>query len=357
MDEEEKLLNDLKSKMTDQQQQDMREILQAELKRRMDEKNKAAQLGRSREKSTVKSSQLSGGLDQQHLGEMYADLDGDIRTLRLRKLERQLAEAKSQARKYGKFMKPKKAPVAESSMDAGNGDSYAGAPHMGQRRMENANLRGLFLMAGIVGLAALKVIFSTGVVDASSALQNTTVAPKAVQNQAQNENTAADTDNAERSAVTTANVASVSVPELAGEFQHSGAYLSESEKQVLTSLDARRVELEKRRTALDQKETELKNQSQALAERIAELRSLTSKLADLRKEKDSRYEARLEQLANVYGSMVPKEAAPLIGKLDEGIALALLERMPGKRMGQILSVMEPDRAVELTKSLTDKGKL
>jgi flagellar motility protein MotE (MotC chaperone) len=55
--------------------------------------------------------------------------------------------------------------------------------------------------------------------------------------------------------------------------------------------------------------------------------------------------------------MAPKEAAILIAKLEPEIALSLLERMPGKRMGQILSLMDPARAIELTKGLSDKKQL
>ena len=44
-------------------------------------------------------------------------------------------------------------------------------------------------------------------------------------------------------------------------------------------------------------------------------------------------------------SMAPNEAAPLIAKLDEKTALALLKKLPSKRMGQVLSAMDPDKAV------------
>lgn len=133
----------------------------------------------------------------------------------------------------------------------------------------------------------------------------------------------------------------------------SGSW-TETDKQILSELDARRVELEKRREELEKKEQMLGLQAETLASRLAELRGLTSKLKEFRKQKDSLYEARLEQLANVYGSMAPNEAAPLIAKLEDDIGLSLLERMPGKRMGQILSMMPSERAIELTKSLTDK---
>ncbi|MCB0358142.1 MAG: hypothetical protein KDD44_00845 [Bdellovibrionales bacterium] len=144
----------------------------------------------------------------------------------------------------------------------------------------------------------------------------------------------------------------------AGHYQMQiGQNVSESERQLLTDLDARRVELEKRRENLERREQEVAAQESELVARLTELRTLTRTLQENRKQLNHRYEARMEQLANVYGSMAPSEAAPLIAKLDDTIALALLQRMPGKRMGQILSLMEQQRAIELTKMITERGQL
>ncbi len=297
---------------------------------------------RSADKSTVKSSQLSGGLDREHLGQMYAELGGDLKTAKMRRLEAQLAEAKRQAGRYGKLLKPNKRAQRNSDYDR---VTESEREVVGQG-MGGVNLRSMLLMGGIVCLASLKVIFSTGIVDASSSLpENSSIG----QARAVSVDSTVVTQEGKLAQI------GAEVPTQLMTAQRSDR-VSETEKQVLLSLDARRVALEQRRTMLEQKENELKQQQQALAERVAELKSLTVQLAEQRKERDAKFEARLEQLAAVYGSMAPNEAAPLVGKLDEEIALALLERMPGKRMGQILSVMEQDRAVELTRKLTNRGK-
>jgi flagellar motility protein MotE (MotC chaperone) len=212
-------------------------------------------------------------------------------------------------------------------------------------------------MAVIVVLAGLKVLSSTGLVDAStrekvelrpdsramlSMPSADKVSPDGIKKKGgESEETSEPVMNA------------VQVPSM----NVANGSLTEAEKRVLLSLDDRRVELERRKASLDKKEAEIKKQTRVLAERMAELRSLTARLAEVREEKDRKYDVRMEQLAGVYGSMAPNEAAPLIAKLDEKIALALLQRMTGKRMGQILSVMDPEQAVALTKSLTDRQKL
>lgn len=129
---------------------------------------------------------------------------------------------------------------------------------------------------------------------------------------------------------------------------------SGSERELAVDLDARRVELEKRKEGLDRREEELKAQADALTERLAELRGLTARLGEVRKTEDTRKQSKFDQLANVYTAMAPNEAATLLSRLEPSITIDLLERMPEKRIGQILGLMERDRAVELTRLLTER---
>lgn len=324
MDETDIALQALKEQMTEQQRQDMADLLKAELIRR--EKEKMSK-GMPKMKSSVQASGMSSGLGVSDIGGMYADSDQAIRELRVRKLEREIEEAKRQQQRIGRPA-PRKIPTSSPL-----GQMIASPTGIS---LPKVNLKGLAVISVLVLLSGLKVVFSTGVVDAAMSKQETPPAESMVR--AATSATAA--------TVTTAPVQSV-----------APGNWSEVDKRLLTSLDARRVELEKRSSILDKREEELQLQTQALNDKLAELRGLNQKLSEFRKEKDQRYEARMEQLANVYGSMSPNEAAPLLAKLDDEIGLALLERMPGKRMGQILGLMTPDRAIEFTRILSDKGKL
>ena len=341
MDEEDRALEQLKAQMTGKQRQEMADLLKSELKRRMKAKTEAS-MAKPKEKSKVTSSGIGGGLDRQSAGEMYQEMDKTVQELRVRKLEAQLNEAKRNAQRYGKFLKPQK----------GLKERFLSPEMISMPRVSGsaAPLKSLLLMSAIVLLAVLKVIFSSGVVNASPSPAKNQIKPAPIDGNIQAEAAPAEQQQAQAAGEEKRAEQPAPVAQTPGNW-------SSAEKQVLTALDARRVDLEKRKAALDKKETEIKNQAQALADRVAELRTLTEKLAKIREEKDQRFEARMGQLADVYGSMAPTEASPLIAKLDTQIALGLLERMPGKRMGQILSAMEPQRAIELTKSLTDRKKI
>jgi flagellar motility protein MotE (MotC chaperone) len=132
------------------------------------------------------------------------------------------------------------------------------------------------------------------------------------------------------------------------------ASLSKEEVHILTTLDARRAELEERARRFEEKEQELSKRDREFVTKVQELRDLTEQLKLEREKSEKKRNAQLEQLANVYGSMAPQEAAGLIEQLDITIALPLMERMPEKRIGQILALMSRERALAMTKMLSGR---
>lgn len=138
--------------------------------------------------------------------------------------------------------------------------------------------------------------------------------------------------------------------------RESGPNWSKEEVKVLTALDHRRAELEERSSRLDDREMELGARDQALAVKLVELKELTDRLRTDRDRSDKQKNGQLDQLANVYGSMNPPEAAQLLGQLDVTVALSLIERMPEKRIGQILALMSPERALKITNLLSERTR-
>lgn len=136
----------------------------------------------------------------------------------------------------------------------------------------------------------------------------------------------------------------------------SGPQWTKEQAKILTALDARRVELEERGQRLDKREGEFGAKEREVAVRLTALKELSEKLKNEREKGDKQRNTQLDQLANVYGSMNPPEAAHLLEQLDIQVALSLVERMPEKRMAQILSLMNAQRALELTNLLTHRER-
>ena len=130
---------------------------------------------------------------------------------------------------------------------------------------------------------------------------------------------------------------------------------SKEEYKILVSLDSRRQELEERSKKLDDRSMDQDRRDREFAAKLTELRELTDKLKVDRDKDDKKRENQLAQLSNVYGSMAPEEAAALMEQLDVTIALSLIQRMPEKRIGQILSHMSPERALAITRMMSGPG--
>ncbi len=322
--DEESLIR-LRAKMSEKERQEMAEIIGAELRRRNEEKVEMKQ-GTStggNAKSSVRNSPLSSGLDQDSLRELYAETASKVKNARMRKLDQAFEQTRALQRNQA----------------IGQGSRERTLPRIPRVFSGSLPFGKTALFAGILILSGVKILFATGVVSAASSPRSAIereVKPVAAQ-LLERPDAIAVGGTKERSAA-------------------QGTWSSE-EKELLGQLDARRVELEKRREILDRREAEIRAQSEGLAERLAELRTLTAKLSETRENLDHRYEERMEQLATVYGAMQPKEAAPLIGKLEDSIAIGLLERLPSKRLGQILSMMDSERAISLTKKLSDRKQI
>lgn len=129
---------------------------------------------------------------------------------------------------------------------------------------------------------------------------------------------------------------------------------SKEELHVLSALDARRVELEERNRKLDEKGEDIDRREREFAVKLTELRELTDALKNDREKSDKKRSVQLDQLANVYSAMDPKEAAALIEQLDVTIALELVSRMPEKRIGQILGLMNSGKALAITRLLSGR---
>lgn len=126
---------------------------------------------------------------------------------------------------------------------------------------------------------------------------------------------------------------------------------SKEDKKVLTSLDARRAELSERGKKIDLREIDLDARENELEVKLAELRQLTSKLKTQREGVDQKRNVQVEQLAKIYSAMAPDEAAKLMEEIDTPIALELMSKMSEKRIGQILSLMDSEKAITFTKML------
>lgn len=127
---------------------------------------------------------------------------------------------------------------------------------------------------------------------------------------------------------------------------------TQTERDVLQALEARRIELDRRQRVLDEREARLVEREGLLAERT---KALDGMIEELRSQRDRLAGRRIENVrraARIYDAMRPVQAAAVLNLLDPGLAVEILRQMNQSRVPQILGQMDPARARMITLGLT-----
>ncbi|MCB0336998.1 MAG: hypothetical protein KDD62_11860, partial [Bdellovibrionales bacterium] len=186
MDAGDRALLALKEQMTEEQRQDMADLLRAELERREKEKRMGSMdtLTPSKPKSKVKSSAFSDKLGPNEVGEIYGELNDQVKSLRLKQLERRLAEAKADQKRMGVHVakrerslnkirgvfSSKKLPMLASmppEVEQVVREAGVRLPSGSGRASGRIGSKNAALLLGLLALGGLKILASTGVVDAT----------------------------------------------------------------------------------------------------------------------------------------------------------------------------------------------
>jgi flagellar motility protein MotE (MotC chaperone) len=125
-------------------------------------------------------------------------------------------------------------------------------------------------------------------------------------------------------------------------------YRSQGEIALLSSLAARRKQLEKRENQFELRLALLKAAEKRIDERIAVLKELEGKITQYAKQRDDEQGAQYKRLVKMYSGMKPKDAARIFNDLDKKVLLEMMKQMKAQAMSAILAKMDPTRARELT---------
>ncbi len=130
-----------------------------------------------------------------------------------------------------------------------------------------------------------------------------------------------------------------------------------TQARVLQELQRR---IEERRQELARQEEALEALRRALDEARKALEAERERLEALKREieadiarRERVIDERLDQIAKVYGAMKPREAARALEGLADDMAVAILERLPGRTVGKIFNLMDKERVRQLTRRLEE----
>ena len=118
--------------------------------------------------------------------------------------------------------------------------------------------------------------------------------------------------------------------------------------RYLAMIERKKAQVEDRIKTLRNREKNLIKIEKSIDNKIVKLEEeYTYFKQTLQKEKQIEKD-RLDQLITFYQKMEPKKAAPVFEKLDKDLVVALFKQFPQKQTTKILSLMNPDKSVELS---------
>lgn len=132
---------------------------------------------------------------------------------------------------------------------------------------------------------------------------------------------------------------------------------AEAKARLLHELDQ---QIEERRRELAREEQSLAALQRAIQAATADLVEERKRLETLQgtleadmQRRQVLVDERLGQIAQVYGAMKPKQAALALEGMEDDMAVAILERLPGRSVGKLFDVMPKDRVRQLTLRLEE----
>jgi len=132
------------------------------------------------------------------------------------------------------------------------------------------------------------------------------------------------------------------------------AHISDAERESLLNLRKIKNRLDKRSRELDKREQATVEMEKKAAEQIADLEELETRIQDMLAQEKSINNKKIKRLTAVYEGMKADKAAPVIARMDLLTVVKMFSRMDEKKVGKILSFLQPELAVKISQALTQK---
>ena len=125
-------------------------------------------------------------------------------------------------------------------------------------------------------------------------------------------------------------------------------------REILQAVSLKKAaeEMELREKRIKEKENVLKLLQGEIDNRLKELTEVRNTLDKLLKEKKDKDGERFNHIIKIYESMKQEQAASVIDKLDEKLAIDIFARMKDKDVGKILGFIDPQKAARITEALS-----
>ncbi len=99
-------------------------------------------------------------------------------------------------------------------------------------------------------------------------------------------------------------------------------------------------------------EEELQKQKVELDKRIVQLEEMRSQIAQVLKDRVEVDQEKVNKLVELYSTMKPKQAAEVIGSINDDLAVEVLAKMKKKSAAEVMNLLPPEKARMLSEKYT-----
>src|SRR5690606_22357856 len=93
-----------------------------------------------------------------------------------------------------------------------------------------------------------------------------------------------------------------------------------------------------------------------LDKRIRQLEEMRGQIGQVLKDRVELDQEKVGKLVDLYSNMRPKQAAEIIGSLNEDLAVEVLAKMKKKSAAEIMNLLPPEKAKVLSEKYTGYGR-
>lgn len=124
--------------------------------------------------------------------------------------------------------------------------------------------------------------------------------------------------------------------------------------RLIEIIEKKNKDLQRREAELLAREENLKTLEKKIREDLRKIEAAMVRSEELAGAKKGMIEKNINALTKVYSSMKPAQAAAVLEKVDEAIALQIIARMKSKVAGKILGKMNKSAAISISERLAGK---
>ena len=131
--------------------------------------------------------------------------------------------------------------------------------------------------------------------------------------------------------------------------------LTDTERQILLSLNERKRQLDQRNLLLNQREEQLRALRDNIQHQVTELKRLQEKIEASMEAKKAQDAENLKKVVGLYNGMDPKKSAEKFQDLEPKVAVQILLAMNQRKAAQLLEALPPDVAKRITEAIVSKA--